>query len=63
MKISDVRRDCLHFRGDMPCAPHKTDGVHCADCPDFKPRRGRMLIVKLGAAGDVVRTTLLLTPL
>jgi heptosyltransferase-2 len=59
----DVRRDCLHFRGDIPCRPHKQRGVHCADCPDFVEREGRILIVKLGAAGDVIRTTPLLIPL
>ncbi len=59
----DVRRDCLHFRGDIPCKPHKRTGVHCADCPDFVAREGRILIIKLGAAGDVIRTTPLLFPL
>lgn len=59
----DLRRDCLHFRGDVPCAPHKERGLHCADCPEYVERAGRILIIKLGAAGDVVRTTPLLHPL
>jgi len=59
----EIRRDCLHFRGDVPCAPHKESGVHCRDCPRYEPREGRILIIKLGAAGDVVRTTPLLEPL
>jgi len=59
----DVRRDCFHFRGDMPCKPHKETGVHCTDCSDFAAREGRILIIKLGAAGDVIRTTPLLFPL
>ena len=59
----ELRRDCLHFRGDVPCTPHKERGLHCADCPEFVRREGRILIVKLGAAGDVVRTTPLLHPL
>ncbi len=59
----DVRRDCLHFRGDIPCKPHKERGVHCGDCPEFVAREGRILIIKLGAAGDVIRTTPLLFPL
>lgn len=63
MNDRDVRRDCLHFRGDLPCAPHKQRGVHCPDCPDYKQRAGRVLIIKLGAAGDVIRTTPLLQPL
>jgi lipopolysaccharide heptosyltransferase III len=63
MSNRDVRRDCLHFRGDIPCAPHKATGVHCHDCSEYKPRTGRVLIIKLGAAGDVIRTTPLLESL
>ena len=57
------RSDCLHFRGHVPCAPHKRSGVHCDGCPEFRARRGRILLIKLGAAGDVIRTTPLLAPL
>jgi heptosyltransferase-2 len=59
----DIRTDCFHFRGHVPCAPHKSEGVHCPDCPHFRPRSGRILLIKLGAAGDVIRTTPLLAPL
>jgi len=59
----EIRRDCLHFRGDVPCAPHKERGRHCADCPEYAKAAGRILLIKLGAAGDVVRTTPLLAPL
>ncbi len=59
----NVRRDCLHFRGDIPCRPHKARGVHCDGCPEYVEREGRILIIKLGAAGDVIRTTPLLLPL
>lgn len=59
----NLRRDCFHFRGHVPCAPHKERGVHCPGCPEFRPRAGRILMIKLGAAGDVIRTTPLLTPL
>ncbi|MFH2051708.1 MAG: glycosyltransferase family 9 protein [bacterium] len=58
-----VRTDCFHFRGHVPCTPHKRRGVHCEGCPEFRARRGRILIIKLGAAGDVIRTTPLLAPL
>ena len=57
------RPDCFHFLGHMPCRPHKLRGVHCADCPEFRQRQGRILLIKLGAAGDVIRTTPLLAPL
>ena len=55
-----LHRDCRHFIGDRPCAPHKEHGVHCDGCAYFDPIRERILIVKLGAAGDVIRTTPLL---
>jgi ADP-heptose:LPS heptosyltransferase len=59
----DFKPDCFHFRGHVPCTPHKEEGVHCTDCPRYRERAGRILIIKLGAAGDVIRTTPLLAPL
>jgi heptosyltransferase-2 len=61
--LVSFRPDCYHFRGHVPCTPHKERGVHCDGCPEFRARRGRILLVKLGAAGDVIRTTPLLAPL
>jgi ADP-heptose:LPS heptosyltransferase len=58
-----VHRDCRHFKGDRPCKPHKDEGVICRDCPHFDPISTRILIIKLGAIGDVIRTTPLLSPL
>ena len=52
--------DCRHFRGDLPCRPNKTDGYVCASCPVYAPVTQRVLIIKLGAIGDVIRTTPLL---
>ncbi|MBE0642929.1 MAG: glycosyltransferase family 9 protein [Bacteroidetes bacterium] len=54
------KSDCRHFRGDIPCTPHKREGVHCADCTYYTPTDGNILIIKLGAIGDVIRTTPLL---
>jgi ADP-heptose:LPS heptosyltransferase len=59
----NFRTDCRHFRGHVPCAPHKAHGHHCDGCPEFRARAGRILLIKLGAAGDVIRTTPLLEPL
>lgn len=60
--------DCRHFRGDKPCA--FCGGRRCgpltgghADCGRYEPLSHRTLIVKLGALGDVVRTTTLLPAL
>ncbi|MBC6989211.1 glycosyltransferase family 9 protein [Hymenobacter sp. BT491] len=55
-----VHPDCRHFRGDVPCRPNKEHGYQCADCPVYAPVRQRILIIKLGAIGDVIRTTPLL---
>jgi len=54
------KADCRHFRGDVPCVPHKAHGVHCMDCADYTPTDRNILIIKLGAIGDVIRTTPLL---
>ncbi|HPR17765.1 MAG TPA: glycosyltransferase family 9 protein [Candidatus Cloacimonadota bacterium] len=52
-----INNNCVHFRGDIPCLPHKKHGVHCDNCSYFQPFNERILIIKLGAAGDVIRTT------
>jgi len=52
-----IRIDCRHYRGDIPCRPHKLHGVHCPSCPHYDPVKERILIMKLGAIGDVIRTT------
>jgi ADP-heptose:LPS heptosyltransferase len=53
--------DCLHFLGHIPCKPHKTHGYHCDTCPQYTKIEKRILIIKLGAMGDVIRTTPLIT--
>jgi len=60
-----LKTDCRFFRGDVPCKPHKHFGVHCVDeagntCPHYDPVNKHILIIKLGAIGDVIRTTPLL---
>lgn len=57
------RADCRHFTGEKPCLPHKQEGVVCQDCPRYEPVGERVLIVKLDAAGDVLRSTPLLPAL
>lgn len=63
MNPSFYHADCRFFRGDIPCAPNKREGVHCDGCPYYAPVTENILIIKLGAAGDVLRTTPILTPL
>jgi ADP-heptose:LPS heptosyltransferase len=52
-----VKTDCRHYKAYIPCKPHKLYGVHCADCNYYDPMHERFLIIKLGALGDVIRTT------
>lgn len=58
-----IRTDCLHFNGYKPCGPHKERGALCEGCADYRPTAGNVLIIKLGAAGEVVRNTPLLRAL
>ncbi|MFH0977837.1 MAG: glycosyltransferase family 9 protein [Candidatus Woesearchaeota archaeon] len=52
-----IRRDCRFFLGDMPCKLHKQKGLVCSDCSHFEPKGKRIVIIKLGAIGDIIRTT------
>jgi heptosyltransferase-2 len=54
------KSDCRYFLGDRPCAFHKISGVKCVDCRHYDSPAMRLLIIKLGAMGDVLRTTSLL---
>jgi len=47
---------CRYFVGEKPCRYKRT----CPGCPHFSPFTRRILIIKLGALGDVLRTTPLL---
>lgn len=56
IKFSDVKFDCKYFKGDVPCLPNKLRGKIC-ECDEYSPISKRILIIKLGAAGDVIRST------
>ncbi len=51
-----VHYDCRFFLGYKPCIFRR----ECADCPHYAPFGTRILIIKLAAMGDVLRTTPLL---
>lgn len=61
--MKSINTDCKYFRGDIPCQPHKAHGYHCDNCPEYKKISKKILIIKLGAIGDVIRTTPLLRKL
>ena len=54
---NSLRRDCRQFHSERPCTPHKERGVLCADCEDYDRVEQRIVLVKLAATGDVLRTT------
>jgi heptosyltransferase-2 len=53
----ELKHDCRHVRWDRPCAPHKQRGKVCGTCDEYDPIQHRVLVVKLAATGDVLRTT------
>jgi heptosyltransferase-2 len=57
--ICEIAYDCFHFLGDKPCVWHKHEKVVCK-CKFYAPNKGHILIIKLDAVGDVLRTTCLL---
>ena len=57
--------DCINFPLDRPCIYQKEKGAVCSDCKKYisinkKSKQIRILIIKLGAMGDVLRTTFIL---
>lgn len=51
--------DCRHWRGDRPCVFHKREGVEC-ECLHYDKVLQRVLVIKLDAMGDVLRSTCVL---
>ena len=54
-----VRLDCRNFKGDQPCAYNTT----CLACLNYQSQGKKILIIKLAAVGDVLRTTPILSGL
>jgi ADP-heptose:LPS heptosyltransferase len=57
--VTLYRTDCRHFLGDRPCRFRRM----CEGCPHVSPMGVRILVIKLAATGDVLRTTPLLPAL
>lgn len=55
----DLKTDCRYFKGDKPCRFHKL----CLRCDNYGAGGRKILIIKLAAIGDVLRTTSILTGL
>jgi ADP-heptose:LPS heptosyltransferase len=58
-----IHTDCRYYKGSMPCRFHKVDGRPCEGCTDYHKVVTRILVVKLAAVGDVLRTTSILPAL
>jgi ADP-heptose:LPS heptosyltransferase len=58
----EIAFDCRYFLGDRPCVWHKASGALCV-CDRYQKIEQRLLIIKLDAMGDVLRTTALLPAL
>jgi ADP-heptose:LPS heptosyltransferase len=58
----EIAVDCRFFIGDRPCLWHKQTGVLCT-CEHYQKIEERVLIIKLDAIGDVLRTTAILPAL
>ncbi len=49
---------CKHFKGDRPCKFYWVDrSCDCNNCKNYEKIEHRILLIKLGAIGDVVRIT------
>ncbi len=54
----ELKLDCRHYLGDRPCA------FKCrCQCEHYEPMGTRVLVIKIGAIGDVVRTACILPTL
>ena len=58
-----LKTDCTYFKGDRPCSYNKNEGIMCNNCNHYMPIVFKILIIKLDAVGDVLRTTSILKPL
>ncbi len=56
LSVFPVALDCRYYIGDRPCRFQRD----CPGCPHYSPQGDRILILKTGALGDVLRTTILL---
>lgn len=57
MNFNQIKFNCKYFKGDVPCVPNKLRGKLCETCDEYAEINKKILIIKLGALGDVIRTT------
>ncbi len=57
MTLDQIKFDCRYFKGEIPCKPNKLSNKECPTCSEYDPVKYRILIIKLGAIGDIIRST------
>ena len=57
--VRRIKTDCRLYRGDRPCAAG-IQGACPRQCGKYAPMGHRILVIKLGALGDVIRTAAIL---
>lgn len=57
--VETFATDCRFWQNDRPCTFHKKDAVEC-ECPHYDRIQQNVLVVKLDAMGDVLRSTCVL---
>jgi heptosyltransferase-2 len=60
---TNINYNCKFFKGTFPCEYNKKFGLICDKCKYFSVFNKRILIIKLSAIGDVLRTTFILPSL
>jgi ADP-heptose:LPS heptosyltransferase len=55
--LEQIKYDCRYFKGEIPCRPNKLKNKECPTCDEYVPVKYKILIIKLGAVGDVIRST------
>jgi len=58
--MPEIKHDCRYYRGSKPCRWNKEHNVECSDCRFYSQYNEKILIIKLDAMGDVLRTTCIL---
>lgn len=56
MRVLNYNKGCRYFLYSRPCKFHKNEKVTCGNCHYYQKIGKRILVIKLDALGDVLRT-------
>jgi ADP-heptose:LPS heptosyltransferase len=57
-QVNQIERNCIHYKGDRPCQPHKREGAVCR-CRAYSPRSAKILMIQLSSPVTVIRSSAL----